>query len=374
MNSPRIIPVELGAARYEIAVGNGLLAELGPRLWSLLAPKRVTVITDQNVSRHYAKVVVASLEAAGIGCQTITIPPGEASKSWQMAQRLYDGLAERKHERHQPIVALGGGVVGDLAGFVAATWMRGVPIIQCPTSLEAAIDAAVGGKTAINHEAGKNLIGAFHQPRAVICDIDCLKTLENRHLRAALAESIKHGVICDSAFLDWHDQYLDRVFALETEVLVELIATNCEIKAAVVAADEREDLSGAPRRAALNFGHTFGHALETLPNIGLLHGEAVTLGMIAELDLAVRHLGLPDSDRDRVESLLIRLQVSVNYDLATAAGEVMRRMLLDKKAVGGVRFAIPVRIGEVQWLENLPAETMEQSISRVIGFCSGKIR
>ncbi len=354
MSDTQIVPVELGEDRYEICIGSGLLNQLGTRLKLLLAPERVTVITDQNVSRLYARRVVDSLEAAGIGCKTLTIPPGEASKSWEMAKRLYDGLAERRHTRTHPIIALGGGVVGDLAGFVAATWMRGVPVVQCPTSLEAAIDAAVGGKTAINHEAGKNLIGAFHQPRAVICDVDCLQTLDARHFRAALAESIKHAVIRDPAFLDWQEAHLDGVLALEQGTVTSLIARNCEIKASVVADDEREVLTGPPRRAALNFGHTFGHAFETLPGIGLLHGEAVALGMVAELDLAVRHLKFPEADRDRIESLLRRLQPTVKYDLAAASDAVFEKIRLDKKVISGVRFAIPDRIGQTVWFEPAP--------------------
>jgi len=369
MNDMKIVPVELGEDRYEICIGCGLLDEFGARLKALLAPERVTVITDQNVSRLYARRVVDALEAAGIGCKTLTIPPGEASKSWEMAQRLYDGLAQRRHTRTHPVVALGGGVVGDLAGFVAATWMRGVPVVQCPTSLEAAIDAAVGGKTAINHDAGKNLIGAFHQPRAVICDVDCMQTLDARHFRAALAESIKHAVIRDPEFLDWHEAYLDDVLALEKGVVTSLIARNCEIKAAVVADDEREVLTGPPRRAALNFGHTFGHAFETLPGIGLLHGEAVTLGTVAELELAVRHLGFPEADRNRVESLLRRLQPSVKYDLADASGAVVEKMKLDKKVVSGVRFAIPDRLGQTVWFENAAFDSLKAALDRVIGFC-----
>jgi len=367
MSDIKIVPVELGEDRYEICIGSGLLNELGTRLKTLLAPERVTVITDQNVSRLYARRVVDSLEAVGIGCKTLTIPPGESSKSWEMAQRLYDGLAHRRHTRTHPVVALGGGVVGDLAGFVAATWMRGVPVVQCPTSLEAAIDAAVGGKTAINHEAGKNLIGAFHQPRAVICDVDCMQTLDARHFRAALAESIKHAVIRDPAFLDWHEQHLNDVLALKQSVVTSLIARNCEIKAAVVADDEREVLEGPPQRAALNFGHTFGHAFETLPEIGLLHGEAVALGIVAELELAVRHFGFSEADRNRVESLLFRLQPTVNYDLAAASEAVFEKMRLDKKVVGGVRFAIPDRLGQTRWLENIPFESLRAALSRVIG-------
>jgi len=372
MNDIQTVPVELGEDRYDITIGSGLLADLGARLKTLLGPERVTVITDQNVSRLYARTVVDALEGAGIACKTLTIPPGEGSKSWETAKRLYDGLAERRHTRTHPIVALGGGVVGDLAGFVAATWMRGVPVVQCPTTLEAAIDAAVGGKTAINHEAGKNLIGAFHQPKAVICDVDCLKTLEPRHFRAALAESIKQALIRDPAFLEWQEAHFSDVFALDQSVVTSLIARNCEIKASVVADDEREDLTGPPRRAALNFGHTFGHAFETLPSIGLLHGEAVSLGMVAELDLAVRHVGLPDGDRERAEKLIRSLQSVVKYDLKAAAGALFEKMKLDKKVVGGVRFAVPSRLGQTEWLENVPVESLRAALSRVIGFCEDR--
>ena len=368
MNLPlATVEVPIPGRAYRIDIGAGLLSDLGRRLRERCGARRATIVTDDNVGPLYAGKAKGSLQAGGCEANVLTVAAGDTSKSWEQAGRLYDALAERRHGRDEPVLALGGGMVGDLAGFVAATWLRGVPLVQCPTTVEADVDASVGGKTAINHRAGKNLIGAFHQPILVCIDTDCLATLDRRDYCAGLAESVKHAVIRDAPFLDWHEQHVAGILGHEPETIGELIRRNCENKAAVVVADERELDEQGVGRAALNFGHTIGHAIEAQLGYELRHGEAVALGMVAALDLAVTHLEFPDDQRKRVETLLAALGLPVRAPRPLDVGDLLERLGADKKVrQRKLRFVLPLRIGEVCWFDSPPARDVEKAIRRLL--------
>jgi 3-dehydroquinate synthase len=366
MAQPIIVRVDLPGRGYDIEIGSGLLDALGSRLKRFANARRVAIITDANVGPMFADRVVASLAGAGFATTLATIPAGETSKSLEIAGELFDVLAEDRHERGDPIVALGGGVVSDLAGFVAATWMRGVPWVVCPTTLEGMIDAAIGGKTGLNHPVAKNLIGAVHQPAAVCADIACLDSLPDREFVAALAESVKHAVIADETFLTWHDQSLEALRTKAPQTLVDLIARNCQIKANIVAADERESSTKSVGRAALNFGHTVGHAIETASRHRMRHGEAVALGMIAEMDLAVRRAGFSTAQRDRVESLLAAVKLPSKLESSNRIAEIVELMQHDKKrSAGELRLAVPSSIGQMTWLSAPARADIESALARL---------
>ncbi len=354
-----VVEVHLPGRPYTIEIGSGLLSELGRRLKQRLPARRAFVVTDSNVGPLYGERVRRALDDAGITATLETVPAGDASKSLDHAARLYDRLAEVGHGRDEPIIALGGGVVGDLAGFVAATWMRGVPFVQCPTTLEAAVDAAVGGKTALNHARGKNLIGAFHQPMLVQVEIDCLRTLGDRDFSAGLAESVKHAVVADAAFLDWQERNAGAILRRDPNAMSALIQKNCSIKAAIVAADERETAVETVGRAALNFGHTVGHALEAEFDYGLRHGEAVALGMAVELELSVGLCGFPDRQRAEIEALLEALRLPGKPPRPIEPGVLVERMRLDKKARGGgVRVVLLRELEQPVWSNPTDAELL----------------
>lgn len=339
---------------------------LGGRLRGLCDATRATVVTDDIVGPLYADRAVGSLAAGGFDVTLATVPAGDGSKSLEQAGQLYDRLAEVGHGRGDPVIALGGGMVGDLAGFVAATWMRGVPFVQCPTTLESDIDASIGGKTAVNHSSGKNLIGAFHQPIYVCIDIDCLETLSDRDYRAGLAESVKHAIIRDKLFFRWHEEKAGAITNREPRIVCDLICWNCEIKAAVVVEDERESAQQGVGRAVLNFGHTVGHAIEAQSEYALRHGEAVSLGMVAVLDLAVRHCGFSEEDRVRSESLLQALGLPIRSTRSLDTVDLIRRMAGDKKALHQVlRFVLPDRIGRVGWLPSPDEASLMRAIERL---------
>ncbi len=360
-----IVNVPLPQSPYRIHIASGGLDRVGQLLAAIVPTRLATVITDETVAPLYADRLGQSLLNAGIEYTLLTIPASETSKSLDIAAQLFDELAAARHARNEPIIALGGGVVGDLAGFVAATWHRGVPFVQCPTTLESMIDASIGGKTAVNHPLGKNLIGAFHQPRFVIIDPACLATLPHRDITAALAESIKHAVITPGDFLDWHEANIPAIRARDPAGMAELIRRNCEIKSAVVVADEREQSTTTVGRAALNFGHTIGHAIETASNYALRHGEAVALGMVGELDLAVRCCAFPDADRIRIERLMESLGLPITRTVKDA-NSIYEDLHLDKKAhAHRLRFAIPRRPGEMTWLEAPASDTVLAAIQRI---------
>jgi 3-dehydroquinate synthase len=304
----------------------------------------VGIVTDQHVARHYLKEVGRSLRREGLEPVPIVLRPGERSKTLATVRTILDSLAEHHFERGSLVLALGGGVVGDLAGFAAAIYHRGIPFVQVPTSLVAQVDSSVGGKTGVDHRLGKNLIGAFHQPRTVLIDPDTLRTLPQRELRAGMAEIIKYGVIADEGFFAFLEDAMPALLKLDEETVLRTIARCCEIKAHVVGEDERE----SDRRRVLNYGHTIGHALESLGGYRrLIHGEAVGIGLVQEADLA-RHMGLCKPEVvGRIKTLVGRAGLSDRMpDLSFSS--LWGAMEHDKKVIGGRVMGVwPLRIGEV---------------------------
>jgi 3-dehydroquinate synthase len=292
----------------------------------------------------------------------VVVPAGETSKSVKSVEKCYDELAAHRLERKSFIVALGGGVVGDLAGFVAATYLRGIPFVQVPTTLLAQVDSSVGGKVGVNLKAGKNLVGAFHQPRMVLCDLDTLRTLPMREYRAGLAEVIKYGIIYDAELFEELERKMEKLVRRELKVLAGVIARCCEIKAEVVAQDETE--SGL--RAILNFGHTIGHALEAISNYGkYLHGEAISIGQVAAAKLSGEILGLPQRDVERIGNLFNRAGLPTNIGLNEGQRKkLFATMKLDKKvSAGEIKFVLARRIGEVEFGQKVPNRLLEQVLN-----------
>jgi shikimate kinase/3-dehydroquinate synthase len=338
---PITLQVELGERSYPITIGQSLLAH-GKLIADAVTGERAAIVTNTVVGPLYLDAVAQSLRAAGKRVTEIVLPDGEEEKTWENLQRIYDGLLSEQCDRKTTIIALGGGVVGDMAGFAAATYMRGVPFVQVPTTLLAQVDSSVGGKTGINHPLGKNMIGAFYQPKAVIADTATLNSLPQRELSAGLAEVIKHGAIIDAPFFDWIESNIGRLMARDPDALAYAIRRSCEIKADVVRQDERE----GGLRAILNFGHTFGHAIESGMGYGQwLHGEAVGCGMVMAADLSQR-LGLIDAAaRDRVAALVQAAGLPhVAPDLG--AERWLELMQVDKKNEGGqIRFILLKPLG-----------------------------
>lgn len=337
MTPVRKIAVGLGDRSYDILAGPGLMERAGDWLLPVLRRRRVAVVTDENVAAHHLPRLAAGLDSAGIAFAPVVLPPGEATKSFRHLEDLLNRLLDAGLDRGGCILALGGGVVGDLAGFAAAILLRGIDYVQIPTTLLAQVDSAVGGKTAIDTPQGKNLVGAFHQPRLVLADTTSLATLPDRELRAGYAEVVKYGLIDRPGFFGWLEENGARVLAREDDALAHAIATSCEAKADVVAADERE----AGRRALLNLGHTFGHAFEAEAGFGdaLLHGEAVSLGMALAFRMSVR-LGLcPAEDLARMRAHLAGADLPVDPPGANASQArrdgLVERMRRDKKAEAG---------------------------------------
>ena len=296
------LTLSLGERSYAIAIGSGVIDAAGTILSARLAAPRVIIVTNPVVAAHWLAPLQQSLSRAGLVSEVIVIPDGETQKNWATLHDVLTRLLELKAERTTTLIALGGGVVGDIAGFAAAIYQRGMPLVQVPTTLLAQVDSSVGGKTAINHALGKNMIGAFYQPRAVLIDTNCLTTLPERELSAGLAEVIKYGVIRDIGFFRWLEDNMDRLRARDADALTYAIAESCRLKAAIVAADEREE----GERALLNFGHTFGHAIETATGYGTwLHGEAVAAGMVLAVALSQRVTGLPATDGEQIRRLLV---------------------------------------------------------------------
>ena len=309
-------------------------------------PGKILVVTDRNVSEPYAVTIADSLRKAGWNCETAVLDPGEASKSLAVAKQLYDRLVEMEADRRTVVTAVGGGVVGDAAGFVAATYARGIPFVQVPTSLLAHVDSSVGGKVAVNHPRGKNLIGAFYQPLGVFIDTATIDTLPLRDYRSGLAEVIKYGVILDRAFFDYLEAHVEDLQRRSPDVLRPVIARCCRLKADVVEQDEQETTG---LRAALNYGHTFAHAFENLCGYGeLLHGEAVAIGMVLAGQLAVR-MNRIDEEAVRRQNHLIAAVGLPTSPPAVDVDDILNRMKLDKKTIAGrLRFILPDRIGHVE--------------------------
>ncbi|MEP0845187.1 MAG: 3-dehydroquinate synthase [Phycisphaerae bacterium] len=347
--------VRLPSRRYAIRIGSGASAELPALIAGVAGPRRVVVITDCTVARFHR----AALERRVPSATWIVVPPGDQSKSLTQAAAIYDRLSEIRLGRRDLIVAFGGGMIGDLAGFVAGTWQRGVPFVQVPTTLEAAIDASIGGKTAVNHSRGKNLIGVFHQPIAVLIETDFLATLADRDHVAGLAESVKHAVIRDARFLGWHERKIGPIARREPAEVVRLIERNCRIKAEVVRRDERE----TGLRAILNYGHTIGHALEHVLRYELRHGECVALGMLAENEVAVARRALPRDVADRIRALLAALGLPQRLPRPLDAAEVAAACRMDKKTESGAtHFVLISNLGAPQRVSNVLDEELAAAL------------
>jgi len=341
---------------YDVVCGRGLLDSVG-RLVAAAGAARAIVVADSAVADTHAARVARGLAAAGVAAETIAVPAGEASKSAAEAARLWDACGRLAVDRHTHVVAVGGGVVGDLAGFVAATFARGLAVWQVPTTLVGQVDSAIGGKTGINLAAGKNLVGAFWQPRGVIADIEALETLPDREFTSGLAEVVKYGMILDAAFFEWLEAHAADLRARAPAAVAHAVERSAALKAGVVERDERE-LTGL--RAVLNYGHTFGHAYETASGYGtLLHGEAVAIGMARAARLAERLGRIPADVVHRQDGLLAALGLPT---AAAAAGpraveELLTIMTRDKKSIAGrLRFVLPSRIGSVELVEGVPLD------------------
>ena len=325
---------------YFVDIGAGLLNGLAEHP-SLLLGTAAIIVTNKTVAPYYAEKLLLAIRPRYSVVHTVVLPDGEEHKTWQTLQLIFDALLTHQCDRKTVLFALGGGVVGDMTGFAAATYMRGVPFVQVPTTLLAQVDSSVGGKTAINHPLGKNMIGAFYQPQLVVCDLDVLDTLPPRELSAGLAEVIKYGPIADMAFFDWLEQNIDALMARDRAALAHAVKRSCEIKAWVVGQDERE--SGL--RAILNFGHTFGHAIEAGMGYGAwLHGEGVGAGMVMAAHLSQR-MGLVDAAFvQRLTALIARAGLPIRgavIDAHDNAGRYLELMRVDKKAEGGeIRFVL----------------------------------
>ena len=361
--SPIYLNVDLGERSYPITIGHGLLADPA-LLVRHVGGSRVAIVTNTTVAPLYLERVAAPLRAAGRQVVEVVLPDGEEHKNWSSLMRVFDALLASKCDRKTTLVALGGGVIGDLTGFAAASYMRGVPFVQIPTTLLSQVDSSVGGKTGLNHPLGKNMIGAFYQPRAVLADTGTLDTLPARELSAGLAEVIKHGAIIDAAFFDWIEQNIARLMARDPQALAYAISRSCEIKADVVRQDERE----GGLRAILNFGHTFGHAIEAGMGYGAwLHGEAVGCGMVMAAELSQR-AGLIDAETvARVRALVAAAGLPTEApDLGTARW--LELMEVDKKNEGGaIKFILLKPLGSPS-IQSVPQSmllaTLEACVAR----------
>lgn len=353
----RLVPVALSERSYDIEIGAGLLASSGERITARKYATHAVVISDTNLE-HLADVVAGSLAEHCNSVDLLYVEPGEPSKSIEVCDQLWNKLLELGTDRKSLIVAVGGGVVGDLAGFVAASFARGLAFVQIPTSLLAQVDSSVGGKVGINLPGAKNMVGAFWQPTFVLIDINVLHSLPDREYRAGLAEVVKYGVILDDEFFVYLEKHVDEINARDAQVLEQIVARSCELKALVVSQDEREETG---LRAVLNYGHTFCHAIETLSGYGeLLHGEAVSIGMLCASRLAER-LGRITADvTQRQHALLTALQIPV--DLPPLDPEQMIKVMArDKKAEHGkLRFVLPSKLGHVELVGGVPSEVVRE--------------
>ena len=354
--------VDLGERSYPILIGSGVLGRP-----EILAPfvdgNQALVVTNRTVAPLYLDALRAAL--GEVPTDVFELEDGERFKTLDSYSQIIDALMEKRHNRSTTLVALGGGVVGDIAGFVAATYQRGVACIQVPTTLLAQVDSSVGGKTAVNHPRGKNMVGAFHQPRCVLADTDTLATLPEREYRAGLAEVLKYGVIRDETFFAWMEAHVDNLLNREARALAHAVRVSCATKAEVVARDERE--SGL--RAILNFGHTFGHAIETLTGYEqLLHGEAVAIGMVLAADCSVRHGLLAEAEASRIRQALSTLGLPVEAPPGVEAAAMLDAMAVDKKAVDGrIRLVLPRCIGEVIVTGEIERKALQATVQAACG-------
>ncbi|MDP9291274.1 MAG: 3-dehydroquinate synthase [Verrucomicrobiota bacterium] len=349
--------VRLSGASYEVHIGSTLIRSSGDRCRDLFGSSSCAIISDRNVARLYVPIVHQSLRVADLDPTLLTIDAGEQSKSLQCVENACDRLVAAGLDRNSFILALGGGVVGDLAGFVAAIFMRGIPYVQIPTTLVAQVDSSVGGKTGVNAAAGKNLIGAFHQPRLVLADVDTLRTLPEREFNSGMAEVIKHGIIRDRAMLESLKNF-------DREDLAPLVTRNVEIKAAIVSRDERET-SG--ERALLNFGHTLGHAIENAAGYGhYLHGEAISLGIIAACRLSMRKAGFSQSDFDLVLERLGQFKLPTHLPKEVSTASIMTALSTDKKFQdGNIRYVLAREIGDAFLADDVTPAEIGQAVEEL---------
>ena len=347
------LTVALGDRSYPVVMG--ALSGLGARAAACLRPGRCVLVTNDVVAPLYAAQVIASLEGAGWSVEQVVLPDGERNKTVETWQGVVSALLDHRVERRTPVFALGGGVTGDIAGFAAATCLRGLPVVQIPTTLLSMVDSSVGGKTGVNTSHGKNLVGAFHQPSLVYAAVETLDTLTDDELRCGLGEVVKHAVIADPEFFDWLDENAPRILARDHSALQHVVIRCCAIKAEVVAADERE----VGRRAVLNLGHTIGHALEATLGYGTLrHGEAVGIGMVAEAWLAARRGSASEALPRRIAGLLNRLGLPIDYP-GISTDSLLEAVGMDKKrAHGRITVTIPHRIGDVRLESLLPYDLL----------------
>jgi 3-dehydroquinate synthase len=359
----RSVPVNLGARSYDILVGHGILDQLGDAYRRIGLGSKAAIVTNPTVSALYLKPVRESLEEAGVAVSVVTVPDGEEYKTLETVGQIHGELMKAGLDRTSCVVTLGGGVVGDMAGFCAATYMRGIDFVQVPTTLEAQVDASVGGKTAVDHDNGKNMIGAFHQPKLVLIDTETLLSLPKRDVRSGLAEVIKHGLIRDAELVGFLDEKMEQIADLEIEAeeLDWLIARNCEIKASVVEADETEK----GLREILNYGHTIGHAIESASEFRLRHGEAIALGMIAEAKIAVDK-GVCDEATLAQQNDLIRRTGLGGWDVGVKEDDVISLMASDKKAREGViRFVLLTGVGKTIHSDDVERSEIDASLHYV---------
>ena len=352
----KTLTVNLGDRSYPIYVGEGILARLGEFLQTAGLRGKVAVVSNPTVAELYLEPVSEALARAGFEVVSMLIPDGEQHKNLESLAAIYDRLVRSRLERKSVVLALGGGVIGDLAGFAAATYLRGVPYVQVPTTLLAQVDSSVGGKTAVNHRDGKNLIGVFYQPRLVLIDVEVLRSLPRRELVAGLAEVIKYGVIEDAELFRLLEDKIDRLVGLDRNLLIQVVAASCAIKARVVEQDEREE----DYRAVLNFGHTIGHALEAATGYGkYLHGEAVAVGIVKAAAISLRHGFCDRESMDRIRRLIRRAGLPADLPNGIAMESLIQGMEVDKKSADGkIKFVMCAGIGKTRFHSLSPTEVL----------------
>lgn len=352
------IRVELGERSYRIAIGSGILRDLGKSLGEFKFSKKTALVSNPTIFDLYGGCVTESMKDAGFEVSVIIVPDGEEYKNLSSVEQIYGEMLTAALDRRSALIALGGGVIGDTAGFAASTYMRGIDFVQVPTTLLAQVDSSVGGKTGVNHPMGKNMIGTFWQPRLVWIDIDTLKSLPRREFLSGLAEVIKYGVIWDEGFFSFLEENREKILGFDADVLSRLVRSSCEIKAKVVSKDERE--SGL--RAILNYGHTLGHAIETATGYKrYLHGEAVAIGMYEEARLS-RELGFLETGQlDRIKRLIEAFDLPATLPQDIDLRLVLSSMKLDKKTVGGdIIFILPEKIGKVRIYRGISSREIER--------------
>lgn len=356
----RTLNVDLGDRSYPIFIGQDLLAD--PQyLKPFIKGSQVCIVTNETIAPLYLDRVLGLLE--GMQVSTVVLPDGESYKTLDVLSTIYDRLLEDRHNRTTTLIALGGGVVGDMTGYAAASYQRGVDFIQIPTTVLSQVDSSVGGKTGVNHPLGKNMIGAFHQPNAVIIDTSVLRSLPSRELSAGIAEVVKYGLICDAAFYEWLEQNMDALLNCDMTALESAIERSCQNKADVVAQDERE----GGIRAILNLGHTFGHAIETAQGYGnWLHGEAVATGMLMALDLSAREEAIDVSEVERLRKLLVKAKLPVKSPEEMTEQEFLALMAVDKKVLDGqLRLVLLDAIGHAVVTNEFQLENLKETLATI---------